>query len=52
MQKMYDKTEQNIGRYPPAYRAYENYENYRIMFPEATIEDYHMDSKFLEALSF
>ncbi len=35
-----------IGRYPIGYRHYENYENYRIKYPERSIQDYHEQSKY------
>ena len=34
---------QNCGRYPVGFRHYENYVNYRTVFPDATIEDYMKD---------
>ena len=32
-----DKVERNIGRYPHGFRHYENYINYRVAKPEATL---------------
>jgi hypothetical protein len=32
-----DQVEKNIGRYSLGFRQYENYENYRVMYPDATI---------------
>lgn len=32
-----DKVERSIGRYPHAFRHYENYINYRVVKPEATL---------------
>lgn len=40
-----DEVERNIGRYPEGYRHYENYENYKVANPEASIQDYHNESK-------
>lgn len=34
-----------IGRYPLGYRHYENYENYKVVRPEADLEDYINESK-------
>lgn len=44
--RYWDDVERNIGRYPEGFRHYENYENYRVVNPNATIQDYHNDSKF------
>jgi hypothetical protein len=35
--KYYDIIEKNIGRYPQGFRHYENYENYRLGDPHATL---------------
>lgn len=35
-----DKVEQNIARYPVGFRHYENFDNYRTVYPDATIQDY------------
>ena len=29
-----------IGKYPPGFRHFENFVNYRVVFPDASIEDY------------
>lgn len=39
-----DEIDRNIGRYPEGFRHYENYENYRSVYPDATIQDYHNES--------
>jgi hypothetical protein len=38
-----DRVEKSIGRYPIGFRHYENYENYRVKYPDATIHDYQVD---------
>jgi hypothetical protein len=38
-----DRLDNNIGRYPLGFRHYENFENYRTVFPDASIEQYHHD---------
>jgi hypothetical protein len=43
---LHDILEESIGRYPKAYRMYENYENYSIFHPESTPQDYHERSKY------
>ena len=40
-----DEVERNIGRYPEGFRHFENYENYRSVYPDATIQEYHNESK-------
>lgn len=45
MFKLHDLLEKNIARYPLAYRHYECYENYAVLFPNATLKDYHERSK-------
>jgi hypothetical protein len=45
-QKEMERIEANIGRYPIGFRHYENYENYKAKFPEASIQDYTADSKY------
>ena len=40
-----------IGRYPIGYRHFENYENYKVKYPERTIQDYHEQSKHLQHLN-
>lgn len=40
----YDK---HAGRYPIGLRHYESYENYRQVYPNATMQDYHETSKKL-----
>lgn len=47
-ERIYNDTEKNIGRYPVGFRHYENFENYKIKFPHATIADYTNDSNNLE----
>lgn len=37
------RAESLIGRYPLGFRHYENYHNYRLKFPEATVHDYQAD---------
>lgn len=39
----WEKQLQSMGRYPHGFRHYENYVNYRTVFPDATIEDYMKD---------
>lgn len=41
----YDQVEKSIGRYPEGFRHFENYENYRSVRPDSTLEDYHHESK-------
>lgn len=41
--RQWDMQLQSVGRYPLGFRHYENYVNYRTVFPEATIEDYMKD---------
>jgi hypothetical protein len=36
-QKEMDRIEANIGRYPVGFRHYENYQNYLVLHPDATI---------------
>ena len=43
-EKYYNKADQNIARYPVGFRHYENWENYRVVNPHASVEDYHQDS--------
>ncbi len=43
--RYWDQVERNIGRYPEGFRHYENFESYRIANPNATLQDYHSDSK-------
>ena len=43
--KLREYMDKNVGRYPKGYRHFENYENYKIEFPGATIEEYHNESK-------
>ena len=38
--KEMDRIENNIGRYPIGFRHYENFDNYRVIFPDSTIEHY------------
>ena len=38
-----DRVESLIGRYTIGFRHYENYENYRVKYPDRTIEDYIED---------
>jgi len=40
-----DRVESNIGRYPIGFRHYENFVNYRLKYPESTIQDYTADGK-------
>lgn len=40
-----DKLENNIARYPIGFRHLENFNNYRTIYTDATIEDYHNYSK-------
>jgi hypothetical protein len=35
-----DRVEEQIGRYPVGFRHYENFENYRVKYPEQSIGDY------------
>lgn len=35
--KEMDRIENNIGRYPVGFRHYENFDNYRVQFPDTTI---------------
>lgn len=41
--RQWEMQRQNIGRYPQGFRHYENYVNYRTVFPDATIEEYMKD---------
>ncbi len=43
---MHDILEKNVGRYPVAYRHYESYENYRVLNPQSTMQEYHDRSNF------
>jgi len=43
--KEMNRIEANIARYPIGFRHYENYNNYRVKYPERTIEEYTADSK-------
>jgi hypothetical protein len=43
--KYFADLEKNIGRYPIGFRQYENFENYKIANPNASIGDYTEDSK-------
>lgn len=43
------RAESLIGRYPLGFRHYENYHNYRLKYPDATIQDYQTDSKYLNS---
>lgn len=45
--KELDRRDKIIGRYPVGFRHYENYENYKVIYPEANLEDYTQTSKFL-----
>lgn len=45
LKKMQEYMNKAIGRYPPGFRHYENFENYQIINPGATIQDYHDESK-------
>jgi len=38
--------ESNIGRYPLGFRHYENYYNYILKYPKATISEYQNDGKY------
>ena len=38
-----DRQESLIGRYTIGFRHYENYENYRVKYPESSIEEYTAD---------
>lgn len=40
-----DRINKNITRYPYGFRHYENYENYQLKFPNATIQEYMDDGK-------
>lgn len=42
-----ERIESLIGRYPLGFREYENYYNYKLKFPDASIRDYQDDSKCL-----
>ena len=46
--RYWDEVERSIGRYPDGFRHFENYENYRVVYPDATIQDYHNESKKLK----
>lgn len=41
-----ERRENNIGRYPIGFRHLENYDNYRVEFPEASLQDYCEYSNF------
>jgi hypothetical protein len=41
----YDLIEQSIGRYPPGFRHYENFVNYRALVTDSSLFDYHQVSK-------
>lgn len=44
--KRYNKQiESNTGRYPVGFRHYENYYNYKVVYPESTIQEYSDASK-------
>jgi len=43
MQETKDALEEQIGRYVPGFRHYENYESYEMKFPNRTIDDYYND---------
>lgn len=34
---MWEMVEKNIGRYPIGFRHYENFENYRVKYPDANL---------------
>lgn len=40
-----DWLDQQVGRYPKGYRQFENFENYKVVNPDATIQEYHDTSK-------
>lgn len=40
-----DMVEKNIARYPIGFRHYENFENYKAFKEDATIYEYHSESK-------
>ena len=40
-----DYLDSKVGRYPIGFRHYENFENYRIINPDATIDEYTTKSK-------
>jgi hypothetical protein len=42
-----DRVEGNIGRYPVGFRHLENWSNYNMRYPEKTMDDYQIESKFL-----
>jgi len=42
-----DMVDSKIGRYPIGFRHYESYENYCVVNPDASIEDYSKESIFL-----
>jgi hypothetical protein len=46
--RYWDEVERSIGRYPDGFRHFENYENYRVVYPDSTIQDYHNESKDLK----
>lgn len=41
--KEMERIERNVGRYPMGYRHYENYHNYKLQYPDASIHDYQND---------
>ena len=43
--RYWDEVERSVGRYPDGFRHYENYENYRVVYQNSTIQDYHNESK-------
>ena len=49
--KEMDRAENDIARYPIGFRQYENYDNYRTVYPNATLEEYSNDSKSLLYIS-
>ena len=41
------RVESLVGRYPLGFRHYENFHNYRLKYPEASIQDYQEDGKYI-----
>lgn len=41
--KYMERVEAGIGRYLPGWRHYENFNNYKLMFPGSTIEEYRSE---------
>lgn len=39
----WERQQNLIGKYPPGFRHFENFVNYRTVFPDALIEDYMKD---------